>query len=313
VSVVIRCFNEERHIGTLLDRIARQTLRDHEVVVVDSGSTDDTLRIVQQFPARIVPIRPDDFTFGYSLNRGCERAVGEYVVIASAHVVPCSDTWLEQLVAPFADPSVALVYGRQQGHETSKFSERQLFAKQFPQQSNWNQRTPFCNNANAAIRRALWVGHPYDESLSGLEDLAWAKWCLEQGHRIAYNADAAVVHIHEERPQQIRRRYMREALAFRRIFPDSHVTVGEFVSLLASSVVADLLAALRQGQLSRHAASILMFRTMQYWGTFRGMNYRSPLTHELIMQFYYPRPARHPEASPDSQTRMEVSYDPTHR
>ena len=313
VSVIIRCFNEERHIGTLLDRLSRQTLTDHEVVVVDSGSSDGTLSVVRRFPVALVQISPEDFTFGYSLNRGCERASGEFLVMASAHVVPCSDRWLEHLIAPFADPAVALVYGRQQGDTTSKFSEQQLFAKQYPAESNFDQHTPFCNNANAAIRRALWVDHAYDESLSGLEDLAWAKHMVERGHRIAYSAEAAVAHIHEESPGQIRRRYMREALALKRIFPDSHVTFGEFVSLLFSSVGMDLLAALRQRQPIRRLFEILMFRTMQYWGTYRGMNYRSPLTHELIMQFYYPGPVKRLRSAAMQGMPLAHRYDPTRR
>jgi hypothetical protein len=155
--------------------------------------------------------------------------------------------------------------------------------------SNPDQHTPFCNNANAAVRRARWLERPYDESLSGLEDLEWARWALGQGHRVAYSAAAAVVHVHEETGAQIRRRYMREAIALKHILPDSHVYFAEFVRLLVSSVATDMVAALREGVLLRRAFEIVLFRFMQYWGTYRGMNNRSPLTHELIMQFYYPR------------------------
>jgi glycosyltransferase involved in cell wall biosynthesis len=292
VSVVIRCFNEQRHIGTLLDHVFRQTVRDPQVIVVDSGSTDDTLKIVQRFPVQLVRVRPADFTFGYSLNQGCRVATGTYVVIASAHVVPCGPEWIERLTAPLGDPTVALVYGRQVGDEKTRFSEHQLFAKQYPPESNLDQRTPFCNNANAAIRRSLWLEHPYDEALSGLEDLAWGKWAIERGFRIAYNAGAAVVHIHDESPAQIERRHMREALALKQIFPDSHITLFHFAALLLSTIGRDLLAALRRGQAITRFPEILMFRAMQYWGTYRGINYRSPLTHELITKFYYPRPLR---------------------
>src|SRR5689334_20152285 len=104
VSVVIRCFNEERHIGTLLDRVFRQTICDPQVIVVDSGSTDGTLEIVNRFPVRLVRVAPADFTFGYSLNQGCRLATGTYLIIASAHVVPCGADWIERLIAPLADP-----------------------------------------------------------------------------------------------------------------------------------------------------------------------------------------------------------------
>jgi glycosyltransferase involved in cell wall biosynthesis len=313
VSIIIRCFNEERHIGTLLEHAYDQTVRNPQVIVVDSGSTDGTLNMVARFPVELVRINPEDFTFGYSLNQGCRVAVGTYLVIASAHVVPCQRDWLSRLIGPFADPRVGLVYGRQVGDERTKFSEHQLFTKQFPPHSNPHQQTPFCNNANAAIRRSLWLQHPYDEQLPGLEDLAWAKWVVEGGYRVAYSAEAGVIHIHEESPARIERRYMREAIALKRIFPDSHVTFAEFVKLLTSNIGRDLLAAFRRGKLVARFFEILMFRCMQYWGTYRGMNYRSPLTHELIMKFYYPRPLRPGKHTPQIPVVLESDYDSTRR
>jgi glycosyltransferase involved in cell wall biosynthesis len=292
ISVVVRCHNEERHIGKLLAALARQTLPPAEVVVVDSGSTDGTLDIVARHPVRLVRIAPEEFTFGRSLNLGCASATGEILVFASAHVVPVRDDWLERLTAPFAAPDVALVYGRQVGNEVTRFSEHQLFAQQFPPVSNPDQRSPFCNNANAAVRRALWEEHHFDEALTGLEDLDWGKWALGAGHRIVYEADAAIVHIHEESPRKIFRRYEREAIALRRIFPDSHLTTLEMLLFIVHGIGVDVMAALRAGGSMRALPGVVMFRVMQYWGTFVGMHYRSPVTHELMMRFYYPAQRR---------------------
>jgi cellulose synthase/poly-beta-1,6-N-acetylglucosamine synthase-like glycosyltransferase len=99
---------------------------------------------------RILSIRPEQFSFGRSLNLGCSAASGEFIVIASAHVYPVYKDWLEQLLAPFVDPDVALVYGRQRGNEQTKYSEQQIFVRWFPAQSCPRQEHPFCNNANAA-------------------------------------------------------------------------------------------------------------------------------------------------------------------
>ena len=48
VSVVVRCYNEAEHIGRLLTGIQRQTLSDVEIIIVDSGSTDDTVAIASR-------------------------------------------------------------------------------------------------------------------------------------------------------------------------------------------------------------------------------------------------------------------------
>jgi rhamnosyltransferase len=287
VSVVIRCHNEARHIGNLLDEIARQSLAPLEVIVVDSGSTDGTLDIVRRHKVRLVEISPEEFTFGRSLNLGCAAAKGDVLVFASAHVLPVSTDWLERLARHFVAPDVGLAYGRQVGHAVSRFSERQLFAQQFPAVSNTRQETPFCNNANAAVRRTLWEKHPYDEQLTGLEDLAWGRWALSEGHRIVYDAEAAIIHIHEETARKIFRRYEREAIALRRIYPDSHLGLLEVGRLLTRSIASDLTVALGERCFWRSLAGVVMFRSMQYWGAYRGTRYRSPVTHDLMMRFYY--------------------------
>ena len=127
-SIIIRSYNEEKHIARLLEGIAQQTLQDVEVILVDSGSKDRTVDIAQRYAVNVVRIKPEEFTFGRSLNRGIQAASGEILVFASAHVYPVYPDWLEKLLAPFADPKIALVYGKQRGGETTKYSEEQIFA-----------------------------------------------------------------------------------------------------------------------------------------------------------------------------------------
>lgn len=288
-SIVIRAYNEEKHIGRLLTGIMQQTVRDVEIILVDSGSTDATVAIAQRFPVRVVHIRPEEFTFGRSLNLGIRHARGKFIVIASAHVYPVYPDWLERLLAPFDDPQVALTYGKQRGNEVSKFSEHQIFARWFPEESDFRQSHPFCNNANAAIRRALWEQQPYDETLTGLEDLAWAKWAMDQGYTVAYVAEAEVIHVHNETPRGVFNRYRREAMAFKRIFPEAHFNLWDLVRLFTSNVVSDAWHAARQGVLRRHLGSILWFRWMQFWGTYQGYRHAGPVTAQLRQTFYYPR------------------------
>ncbi|KAA3642751.1 MAG: glycosyltransferase family 2 protein [Chloroflexi bacterium] len=286
-SIVIRAFNEAQHIGRLLDGIQQQTQKDVEIILVDSGSTDDTVAIAQGFPIRLVTIRPEDFTFGKSLNLGIAQAKGEFVVMASAHVYPVDEYWLEKLLAPFENNAVALSYGAQRGADTTKFSEHQHFFEWFPKENNPLQEHPFCNNANAAIRRSLWQQHPYDETLTGLEDIAWGSWAVEQGHKLAYAAEAAIIHVHNERPRQVYNRYRREAIALKQILPKSKFSLRYFISHYLRYAIKDLLAAFRQRVLWRQFLSILQFRLLQYWGTYRGYQHAGPLTQELKQTFYY--------------------------
>ncbi|HPO57683.1 MAG TPA: glycosyltransferase family A protein, partial [Anaerolineaceae bacterium] len=97
-SIVIRAYNEEKHIGRLLDGIMQQTVKDVQIILVDSGSTDATMAIARRYPVEVVTIRPQEFTFGRSLNLGISHARAEVVVMASAHVYPVYPDWLERLL-----------------------------------------------------------------------------------------------------------------------------------------------------------------------------------------------------------------------
>jgi rhamnosyltransferase len=288
VSVVIRAFNEEKHLGNLLEAITRQTYQDYEIILIDSGSTDRTLAIAARYPVRVEHIRPDDFTFGRSLNLGLSVAQGEIAVMASAHVIPLGNDWLEKLIAPFANSKVTLAYGKQRGADGSKFSESQHFLRWFPEHSDLDQHHAYCNNANLALRLSLWKQQPFDESLTGLEDLAWSSSMRAQGYKIAYVAEAGVAHIHDETSAQIVNRHRREAIALKRILPKSRFTLWHFASLYLRSVVSDFAASLRQRVFLRKAAGILSFRFLQYLGTYRG--YRDPIDPGLALKqvFYYP-------------------------
>src|SRR5512134_523980 len=191
-SIVIRAYNEEKHIGRLLEGIRQQTIGDVEIILVDSGSTDGTVSVAEAFGARLVRIPPAEFTFGRSLNLGVRAATRKLVVIASAHVYPVYPDWLESLLRPFEDENIALTYGKQRGPETAHFSEQQVYHQWYPDASQPRQGTAFCNNANAAIRRSFWDKNPFDERLTGLEDLAWAKPAKAQGYVITYVAEGEI-------------------------------------------------------------------------------------------------------------------------
>jgi glycosyltransferase involved in cell wall biosynthesis len=315
-SIVIRAYNEGRHIGRLLDGIGQQTRRDHEVILVDSGSTDGTVGIAAESGARIVRIAPEEFTFGRSLNLGIAEASGRLIVIASAHVYPVYPDWLELLVAPFSDPEVALAYGRQRGGPGTKFSEGEYFSHWYPERSQPRQAHPFCNNANAAIRRDLWERNRYDETLTGLEDLAWGKWALEQGHAVAYVAEAEVVHLHDESPRKVYNRFRREAMAFKRIFPEESFSPWDFARLAASNTVSDLRQAARRRVLLRNLFAIPWFRLLQFAGTYRGYRTSGPVTGPLRRIFYYPgglgAGSQHEQDSPRVRQAEPIRYPDPH-
>lgn len=307
-SVVVRAYNEGKHIGRLLEGIKQQKLKDVEVILVDSGSTDDTVAIAENYGAKVVRIAPAEFTFGRSLNYGIKAASGEFVVNVSAHCYPVCPDWLEELIQPFADKNLAISYGKQRGGDTNWYSEHQFFKQYFPDISQLRQGHPYSHNANAAIRRSLWEVHPYNEQLTGLEDLAWSSWAMEQGYGIAYTAEAEIIHLHDETPKQVHNRYRREAIAMKQILPTSTFSLWNFICLGLGSMFSDTLQAKREGVLADVWWSILWFRFLQYWGTLQGYNYSGRIDALLHQAFYYP-PGILSEKTPAPRDVEPIRYD----
>ncbi|WP_321507971.1 glycosyltransferase [uncultured Methanoregula sp.] len=309
-SIIIRCYNEEEHIAKLLAGILQQTISGTEIILVDSGSTDATLSIAAQYPVKVLYISPEDFSFGRALNLGCEEATGNILIFISAHCYPVYTDWLEYLIKPFSDPDVVLSYGKQIGDATSKFSERQVFSKWFPAESNDNQETPFNNNANAAIRKSEWIQYHYNEELTGLEDLDWANRAIIRGKKIAYSSEAVIVHLHHEEFRQIRNRYRREATALKTIFPNERFSLSDFISLFIKNSISDMAVAFREKCLLKNIRGILMFRYMQFSGTYEGFSDKKTVTQQLRNTFYYPNTNKQvltQKRSPEKRKKIQYS------
>jgi rhamnosyltransferase len=311
VALIVRAYNEEAHIGRLLTGVARQTEPPDDVLVVDSGSTDATRSIASAFGARIIPIAPERFSFGRALNVGLAATDCSVAVFASAHVYPVYDTWLEHLVRPFDDERVALAYGRQQTPPEGRFAEQRLLDQWFPLVSQSRQPHPFCNNANAAVRREIWERLPFDEDLTGLEDLDWAKRAQDSGWCLSYVAEAPVVHVHNEPFAQIVNRYRREALAHKQIYDEQEMGPLRALALACANIGGDLRAAMHGRIPLRRAADIPVFRGAQFLGTYQGFAQHGPVTDVLRRRFYYP--AASPRGSgtelPDEPIGTAINYE----
>ena len=116
-----------------------------------------------------------------------------------------------------------------------------------------------------------------------------AKRLLRNGERIAYVADSPVYHLHDESWRKVRLRYEREAFALQKIMPEIHVNLFDFFRYFSSGVLFDLSAALEERVTIRKFPEIVMFRLMQYWGTYRGNHDHRKLSRKLKEEYFYPR------------------------
>jgi glycosyltransferase involved in cell wall biosynthesis len=209
VGVVIRTLNEEELLGTCLRKLAEQRSPfDLDVVVVDSGSTDATLEIARAWGVTVVEMEPSAFDYSSALNLGIRRAEGDLVLILSAHAVPLDERWVAHMTAPFEDPRVAGVTGRQVPWPTAPFHEVARLQATFParraEYRHDRAEEILFSNAASCIRRAVWSEEPFARPAA--EDLHWARRVTAKGWTIVYEPAAVVRHSHAESPRAQARR-----------------------------------------------------------------------------------------------------------
>lgn len=195
-------------IGATLDAIRRQARSDHEIIVIDSGSTDETRVIARASGARVIAIRAADFSYGRALNLAIDRTRAPLIVSLSAHATPVSRDWLEHLGAPFADPRVGAVYGRHVPRSNATRLELlgMRLSGTLGTKRRYHTRGIGFSNANGAFRRALWEIQPFDEIVPGAEDVVWARAIHRRGYAVVFEPAAAVYHSHGESIARLLRR-----------------------------------------------------------------------------------------------------------
>ena len=196
VSVVIPVRNEEHSIVSLLDSLRNQTLIPAEIIVVDGGSTDRTVEIVETYESgaeSIHLVRGGPAFPGRGRNLGTNRASNEWVAFIDAGVKP-SPRWLEMLAeAAQAPENPEVVYGSYEPVTDTLFEECAAIAFVPPPVNVGNHLIRSRSTASAIIRRSVWEdlgGFP--EDLRSAEDLVFMNRIDSGGFRIAHAPDALV-------------------------------------------------------------------------------------------------------------------------
>jgi glycosyltransferase involved in cell wall biosynthesis len=203
VSIVIPTLNAGRAFGTVLHRIMGQGQAPLEILCVDGGSEDAsrTRHIVDQFP--LARFLDGGEAPGPRLwNRALEEAKGEIVAFLAQDAVPGNGDWLSHLAAPFSDPSVGGVYGRQEASLESDPLSGFRLAQRFCGEPHSRRirvgdqirykSLPFFID-NAAVRRSVWRGIHFNERLPIGADRVWARQVVLASCTIAYAPDALVI------------------------------------------------------------------------------------------------------------------------
>lgn len=218
-SVVIRTFNSERTIGRVLEAVYAQRFEDYEIVLVDSGSTDATLKIAGRYPHVFVDYSGERFSYSGSLNAGISAASGEYAVCLSSHCIPLHGEWLGNLVGALdEDERLAgawgpLFFDSRDYPVGQKNRVEKIDLSRFYERPNWGLQNP-----NSIIRRGLWEEHPFSEKVERCEDQEWAHHFLQRGYGTAVVHGAPALYEIPHGPYRYGEKMMRDFLALNELF-----------------------------------------------------------------------------------------------
>lgn len=202
VSVIIRNKNEGAYIG-----FAIQSCLDYfnkpEIIIVDNGSTDDSLEIVNLFKDRtsISVISIDDYTPGKSINKGVKVATHPTILVLSAHAqitaVDLEDVnkQLQNYVAVFGQQNPV--------YRGKKISKRYVWSH-FKDEDQVNlfssiEKRPFLHNAFCFYKKSTLLQHPMPEQYPGKEDRFWARDMINHGNDYLYSPIHKANHFYTER------------------------------------------------------------------------------------------------------------------
>lgn len=216
VSIVVPTLNGGATFRRLLEAIATQRRDfDLEILAVDSGSTDDTLRVLREHRASVIDVPPSTFNHGETRNVALAHARGEFAVLMVQDAVPAHDEWLSELVRPLVDdPQLAGTFARQRPWPHASRLSAHYLAQWVAAQPAARMAAPLTGEAFASmspterhlacafdnvcscIRMDVWRRYPL-RATPIAEDLEWAREVLTAGHRLAYVPSAIVWHSHE--------------------------------------------------------------------------------------------------------------------
>lgn len=209
VDVIIPTYHSDEKLNQLLRMLYRQTVKPHKVWLlhtVEENGNEQRVPDIEGANIAVIPIDKKDFDHGGTRKFGASLSSADILMFMTQDAVPVDEYLIEKLLEPYMDPWVSATYARQLADESVGLVERYTRHHNYPKQSRVKSledleelgiKTFFCSDVCATYRNSIYskLGGFVDKTIFN-EDMIMAAAMIRADYRVAYVADAKVLHCH---------------------------------------------------------------------------------------------------------------------
>ena len=220
VSIIIRSYNEGWALRETLPAVQAQNFRNWELIVIDSGSTDGSVELVQKAnPKFFVQIRHEEYNPSRVMNLGMKVAMSEFGIFLNADATPQGPNWLRPLVEALQDRQTGAAFGKQIPRPDCRAVYAHDYERCFGPKRESAKWDHFFSMASSGIRKDVWAKRGFLEKMQYSEDDEFTRWCRALGYRVVYVPESVAMHSHNYTPEQAYKRSYGEAKALAAVWP----------------------------------------------------------------------------------------------
>lgn len=222
IDVIIPVYRPTEKLKKVLIAIQEQTYRAGKIFLMhteDGQNLDWTKDVCTKVPVVEVVVQRNEFDHGGTRDSGVQRSEADYVIMMTQDAVPANAVLFEKLINTFAkNQDIAVAYARQCPEKGCGILESYIRKFNYPLESEIKSKNDiekmgikafFCSDVCAAYSREKYLKTGgFEKHIIFNEDMVFAAHAVMQNYKIAYVADAVVIHSHNySGKQQIKRNF----------------------------------------------------------------------------------------------------------